>query len=241
MTDNRSPTARGLRPPPDKATDKSPDKAPDDEYGYWDIGKRVKPHFWSNRFQWLPCEVELSQDSKKAHIKSYINNLHLEHRDTYQAIEDLIAVDIQPWNEVLISGKQGRVPMRIRTYDVPTLHADENFWNGGQEFPNLYGAKRCSFTDEEWDQICSRAKNYLLLPEYPQEYQAGWYRYPDGFPEDILGSMTSDQWNSPRDLVKALNAKHRRRKIYELPEPSISFSYDDRKKHPEGDRYLLYY
>lgn len=209
----------GPAPSPDKVTITRSEDA---------LGRQnVKPFFWSNRFQWLPCEVELSPNLEKVHITSYINNVHPEHKDTYQAIEGLIAAAIQPWNEVLILGKQGRVPMRIRTYDVPRLHADEKFWDGG-EVPNLHQTKRCSFTDEKWDQICLKAKNYLLLPEYPREHRVE-DQVPDQFPQDILGSMTFDQWNSPSQLAKALDEKYLRRYIYELSEPGVSFSYNDWK------------
>ncbi|KAH6891808.1 hypothetical protein BKA70DRAFT_1571941 [Coprinopsis sp. MPI-PUGE-AT-0042] len=44
-------------------------------------------HAYSTKFQWLPCEVDIS--SEKARILSYINNLHPEeHPKLYSVIED---------------------------------------------------------------------------------------------------------------------------------------------------------
>lgn len=49
---------------------------------------------WSKKFQWLPCEVEFTEDTgTNVHISSYINNLHpAHHADVYTAIEKVIAL-----------------------------------------------------------------------------------------------------------------------------------------------------
>lgn len=55
---------------------------------------------YSRRFQWLPCDVKLTDDGCK--ITSYINNLHPQkHRDLYQVIEEIVAKAIPLWNETL--------------------------------------------------------------------------------------------------------------------------------------------
>lgn len=52
---------------------------------------------WSNRFQWLPCEVDISGESPK--IVSYINNLHPEHhRDLYGVVEKFIEKSLPLWD-----------------------------------------------------------------------------------------------------------------------------------------------
>ncbi|RXW15494.1 hypothetical protein EST38_g10360 [Candolleomyces aberdarensis] len=57
---------------------------------------------YSTKFQWLPCEVDISGDCPK--IISYINNLHPEkHQDLYHSIEDVIEAAIPLW-EISIAG-----------------------------------------------------------------------------------------------------------------------------------------
>lgn len=221
LDDNKQHKQTGLRPAP------CPEKPPVKMITDRDYRARVKQFFWSNQFQWLPCEVEFPEGATKPLITSYINNLHPEHKGIYQAIERLIAAAIQPWNETLILGKQGRMPIRIRTYDVPELHKEENFWRH-DDFPNLYRDDMSIFTTEEWSGICSKAKAYLSLPEYDWEIRVE-RKVPDEFPQDILNSMTPEQWNSPLQLAKVLDEKYRRRYIYEFPEPGVSFSYNDWK------------
>lgn len=64
--------------------------------------------FWSYRevatssinFQWLPCNVELTEDGK-ARITSYINNLHpTKHRGLYPVIEEFISKSLPAWDYV---------------------------------------------------------------------------------------------------------------------------------------------
>lgn len=61
-----------------------------------------RPHYgdgthggmWSKDFQWLPCEVEFTEDTgTNVHISSYINNLHpAHHSEVYKAIGKVIAL-----------------------------------------------------------------------------------------------------------------------------------------------------
>ncbi|KAL3441290.1 hypothetical protein BJX65DRAFT_288823 [Aspergillus insuetus] len=58
---------------------------------------------YSNRFQWMPCEVELTEN-KECRIASYINNAHpVEHRALYDAVEKIIAQTIPLWETSLTS------------------------------------------------------------------------------------------------------------------------------------------
>ncbi|KAF5383181.1 hypothetical protein D9615_005038 [Tricholomella constricta] len=57
---------------------------------------------FSRRFQWLPCEVDLSGGEGTAKITSYVNNLHPEHhRELYSVLEQLIACAIPLWDRTL--------------------------------------------------------------------------------------------------------------------------------------------
>ncbi|KAF8330212.1 hypothetical protein F5887DRAFT_97981 [Amanita rubescens] len=70
---------------------------------------------YSNDFQWLPCNVDISGD--RARITSYINNLRPQyHKDLYSIIEQIIDCSIPLWNITLtrqiLLKKQGRLDKR---------------------------------------------------------------------------------------------------------------------------------
>ncbi|THC93468.1 hypothetical protein EYZ11_007053 [Aspergillus tanneri] len=57
---------------------------------------------YSQKFQWLPCNVKFDPSSNKCHIVSYINNLRPDkHRDLYRVIEEIISRAIPLWNMTL--------------------------------------------------------------------------------------------------------------------------------------------
>ncbi|GIK05380.1 hypothetical protein Aspvir_009489 [Aspergillus viridinutans] len=198
-------------------------------YGHRDDERvETKASFFSDRFQWLPCEVEFPDGPSRPRISSYINNLPWTHNGAYQAFEELLARVIPLWNEVLVIGKQGRKPMRIRTYDIPHRRKEEAIQKRNGLF-ELYRRPRSAFTNEQWSELCAKVKSYLALPEYDNLKGLRVNNAPDKFPADILGSMTTEQWNSPKTLIKAVEGKFRRRNIYELPEPGVSFTYEEWK------------
>ncbi|KAJ5699546.1 hypothetical protein N7536_002559 [Penicillium majusculum] len=56
---------------------------------------------FSDKFQWLPCDVELGDDGS-CRIVSYINNAHpVHHKPLYEAVEKIIAQAIPLWNRSL--------------------------------------------------------------------------------------------------------------------------------------------
>lgn len=57
-------------------------------------GRGHQGGMWSKKFQWLPCEVEFTEDAgTNVHISSYINNLHPAHHGAaYAVIEKIIAL-----------------------------------------------------------------------------------------------------------------------------------------------------
>lgn len=58
------------------------------EWPHWRYGNY---HFYSKRYQWLPCEVAFRGDDE-VEITSYINNLHpRQHEPLYKALESIIA------------------------------------------------------------------------------------------------------------------------------------------------------
>ncbi|TFK70995.1 hypothetical protein BDN72DRAFT_794538 [Pluteus cervinus] len=60
---------------------------------------------FSLAFQWLPCEVDISNGDTK--ITSYINNLHPRYKELYGLIEQVISYAIPLWNVTLSPSRAG--------------------------------------------------------------------------------------------------------------------------------------
>ncbi|KAJ5898051.1 hypothetical protein N7504_008339 [Penicillium tannophilum] len=194
------------------------------------IGKR---NYWSTAFQCLPCEVALNKQGG-VQITSYINGVHPKERRIYKALEGLISAAIQPWNEMLILGDQGRTPIRIRTYD---FQVEGSLW-----YPKLYyllnnarEERTPPITEEEWPDVRSRVREYLDLPEPEKRYRI----WPDTGYHDILASMQPWQWNSSEELEKLIIAKYKRLYTVKGVEPGISFTYDEWKRGENTGRAIM--
>ncbi|KAF9270595.1 hypothetical protein L218DRAFT_914736 [Marasmius fiardii PR-910] len=124
--------------------------------------------YWSNSYQWLPCEVSF-RDNDMVEITSYINNLHpRHHKPLYTVLEKIIARTIPLWNDVLSfidldkydPDEQLRIVTSGAEYEYP-LGEDRLFGSDGNEDdPDRY--KR----DEEW----TRTNRVLIQPE-PKRYK----------------------------------------------------------------------
>lgn len=80
--------------------------------------RNAKQHFYSKKFQWLPCEVNFTDDDS-CKITSYINNLHpAKHEPLYNAIEKVIAKTIPMWDKTLSSTERTNYPPRIDIDDA---------------------------------------------------------------------------------------------------------------------------
>ncbi|KAJ5526491.1 hypothetical protein N7513_010650 [Penicillium frequentans] len=194
------------------------------------IGKR---NYWSTAFQFIPCEIALNKQGG-AQITSYINGVHPKERRIYKALEGLISAAIQPWNEMLILGDQGRTPIRIRTYD---FQVEGSVW-----YPKLYyllnnarEERTPPITEEEWPNVRSRVRKYLDLPEPEKRYRI----WPDNGYHDILASMQPWQWNSSEELEKLIIAKYNRLYSVKGVEPGISFTYDEWKTGENTGRAIM--
>ncbi|KAJ3576459.1 hypothetical protein NP233_g415 [Leucocoprinus birnbaumii] len=81
---------------------------------------------FSTKFQWLPCDVDISEDTPK--IVSYINNLHpRKHSDLYHVIEQILGHVIPLWNATLSPLRETEFPERI-VYS--SADYDEAAWRG---------------------------------------------------------------------------------------------------------------
>ncbi|KAJ6144012.1 Protein of unknown function DUF4246 [Penicillium samsonianum] len=192
-----------------------------------------KRKYWSNAFQCLPCEVALNEHGG-VKITSYVNGVHSKERGIYRALEGLISAAIQPWNEMLILGDQGRTPIRIRTYDFQVEGID---WH-----PKLYyylnnarEGRTPPITEEEWPDVRSRIREYLNLPEPEKRYRI----WPDSGYHDLLVSMQPWQWNSSEELEELILAKNKRLYAVRGVEPGISFAYDEWKTGENTGRAIM--
>ncbi|KAJ6010746.1 Protein of unknown function DUF4246 [Penicillium sp. IBT 35674x] len=192
-----------------------------------------KRKYWSNAFQYLPCEVCLNEQGG-AEITSYVNGVHPSEKGVYKALEGLISTAMQPWNEMLIHGDQGRTPIRIRSYDFQVEGGD---WEPKVYFylNNAREGRSPPITEEEWPDVRSRVKEYLSLPELEKRYRI----WPDSGYHDLLANMQPWQWNSSEELEKLILAKRDRLYAVKGVEPGISFTYDEWKTGKNTGRAIM--
>lgn len=186
---------------------------------------------WSNRFQWLPCEVEFASPTMPTpdgttdvRITSYVNNLHPHHnKNLYAHLERLIVCSISSWNEILFYGEaRGRHPPRILTYGCHI----ENLQEKHEVFKCLWPAIHWSDifdSQQEWQEKCDQVREYVLGPEPPVWKQAR--RLPK-LPANLLESLTTQDWENLRRVNSIARSKRTRRAWFDHPEPSVSFSYE---------------
>jgi hypothetical protein len=146
-------------------------------------------------YQWLPAEVELSQDGS-VRIVSYINNLHPKtHSDLYQVLERIVAATVPLWNDCL-SGFYDRrrfdikftgqidftYPEELR-YKIPDKEGPKA-WVDPKNFDDELGDDD---DDDEWryedDFIQWDKDNRVLVYREPREY----------VPQDQLLAYAEDQ------------------------------------------------
>ncbi|KAF3401652.1 hypothetical protein F1880_009974 [Penicillium rolfsii] len=186
--------------------DKEPPPHPFDQLGRRpiDLSRRVgyggPESCYSNRFQWLPCEVEfLSEKSLDVQITSYVNNLNPKsHRNLYCHLEHLITSSIPSWNEILFQGNErGLRPSRILTYGCYIHNYLEDRQISCDINPMLHWSAPCE-THEEWQERCEDARKYISGPEPPKWRQAGRWRH---LPANLLDAIKPDQWEIPKFRV----------------------------------------
>jgi len=80
---------------------------------------------WSDRLQWLPCDISFS-DGQNARIDSYVNNLHHgEHKGLYEVLQELITRVVPLWNITTQFHYGLEVPQgnRARTSEITFVEA----------------------------------------------------------------------------------------------------------------------
>lgn len=109
-------------------------------YGHWTHTEAPDLHKWGS-YQWLPAEVEIS-DEGGAKITSYVNNLHpVRHKDLYGILEHIVAATVPLWKDVLNGfGRAVRVPLESTgswdyrfpknlRYRIPGRQGKSAFWD----------------------------------------------------------------------------------------------------------------
>ncbi|KAJ3569056.1 hypothetical protein NP233_g5304 [Leucocoprinus birnbaumii] len=124
---------------------------------------------YSRRFQWLPCDVDISGDTPR--IISYINSLHPQkHRGLYEVIEIVLAKIIPLWNATL-SSLLDVVPQRI-DYDYVDYHEDA--W---EKYREDHGPKQeegeddTDFEDRQNDWEVDHKKKFYVQPDVKKDFQ----------------------------------------------------------------------
>ncbi|KAF9523655.1 hypothetical protein CPB83DRAFT_862555 [Crepidotus variabilis] len=122
---------------------------------------------YSNKFQWLPCEVDIS--GKRSRIVSYINNLHPKETRLYDSIAKLVDASIPLWNVTLtpfsrdFDFDERRIRYRRVVYDPDPASVPES--EGPQkedgESDEHYYSRR-----EEWIEVTQK----LVYPE-PKKFK----------------------------------------------------------------------
>lgn len=191
---------------------------------------------WSNKFQWLPCEVEFigsEPSSTDVRITSYINNLHPDNELAYSTIERLIALSLEPWNRVLIGEDTSRYPLRIHTYGFEAYDPSIRERFGAMHLNSWQNSSTgMKWTEELWGVHLSKVKEYLALPEPGPKYEIADDEpaCPRG-PDDLLGAMTPDMlsFSSTKKLETLVFMKWARLNAFKYPEAGVSYSYKDWK------------
>ncbi|KAI0484029.1 hypothetical protein GGR56DRAFT_668630 [Xylariaceae sp. FL0804] len=129
-------------------------------------GPNQMPHFYSDKFQWLPCEVKF-RDNAGVEVTSYINNLHPgKFSDLYRVLEDIIAATLPMWDASLES-----TGLRTSRGRKPRIDIQEPYYTKPQEtrpYPLYrdYGDDddRLEEAIEEWE-AWKQASRTLIMPE----------------------------------------------------------------------------
>ncbi|GJP40578.1 hypothetical protein CLOM_g242 [Closterium sp. NIES-68] len=127
--------------------------------------RRVEDEFLSDRFQWLPAEIDVSADGQSAKFRSYINNLHpLEFTETYQSLEKIFATAFVPlFNRVLTESANPR-PLRI-TADPYSWY---DGWRGDREY-DLDDDEDNEAWTEDREPVQPEVPDFSPPPETPPE------------------------------------------------------------------------
>lgn len=134
---------------------------------------------WSQRFQWLPTEFEVSHDTPDIIVKSYINNLHpRNHSELYSIIAQIVGKAIPLWNRVL--SRLISPPMALRVSD----------WSNYEKL-NTMPEQEESEDEDDFDERYEEWQEARLFYEEPEP---GTFKTPA---ERVKGYMADRPFDVP--------------------------------------------
>lgn len=164
--------------------------------GHLEQGRRP----FSDKFQWLPCDVDLL-DNGDCRIVSYINNAHpVRHKGLYEVVEKIISRAMPLWEKSLSQNKNVRIEYSKVEYGEhpepePEQSEDEDeddFWDRHQAWrdsrPIILPEPGKFEVPEEWEklnmrehfpntkmQVIVKLANIELTPETPSYDGGSWH------------------------------------------------------------------
>ncbi|KAF5620621.1 uncharacterized protein FTJAE_11614 [Fusarium tjaetaba] len=144
----------------------------------------------SNKFQWLPCDVDLDPETGKAKIASYINNLHpLEHARLYPIIERFIERSLPAW-DIIYDWEDSFSVQRLTTSEAeynecpcPELCDVEDGYGCTPWRRPLGEDEEPRYDVESWEEILADIEEddgepdyYELGEEKAEDYKTNWIR-----------------------------------------------------------------
>ena len=167
-----------------------------------DYDSNEETRVFSDKFQWLPCDVELGDDGG-CRIVSYINNAHpVHHKPLYEVVEKIIAQAIPLWNHSLSRFVVPRIEYSEVIYgEHPEprpvqpeghVHYSHAFWELHDQWEStrpiilpepasfeprkeMYSANLREQFPEKKLQIIVKLANIELSPDNPQYEGGSWH------------------------------------------------------------------
>ncbi|MFJ2740809.1 DUF4246 domain-containing protein [Streptomyces sp. NPDC087440] len=122
-------------------------------------------HEYSQRFQWLPTDVEVAQDGAVA-FRSYVNNLHpVDHRELGAVLPELVARARPLWENVLTDLRHPR-PVRITADPYGWYDGTEPVEPEGEDGDEAYEAAYEAYEEARENWWYDRVPNVPDAPEF---------------------------------------------------------------------------
>ncbi|KAH7129543.1 hypothetical protein B0J13DRAFT_453387 [Dactylonectria estremocensis] len=183
----------------------------------------------SDRFQWLPCDVDLTGD--KPRIDSYINNLHpVRHANLYQIIERFIEKSLPAWDIVSQSTQEAFDVVRFEPLEgIEYKCSVPDICNGycqASNRPDKEDGSNITDDDVVWDEI-ERLNN-----EWFQQTHELIFPEPKTDVDDLVPLSVNDvRMRGFFDDAKRIQVIVKLANIHLTPEKP---SYDGGSWHVEG-------
>lgn len=139
---------------------------------------RTRPHpaVLSIKFQWLPCDVKISEDGK-CRILSYINNAHpIRHRALYEVVEKILEQTIPIWEHSLIWKRWG---------DKRISFTKVEYEDDGSTEPEYPEDENDEYYDEYEERLSAWYKSRKIIKPEPGEFKVVGEEDKPNFVEDF--------------------------------------------------------